>query len=88
MLQQRIALRLGNTSEASGTATPVSGDARNCTSNRSSRGCTLRPSPLADAAKALGMTEAELKTELQAGKSIADVAKAKNVDLDEGHCSS
>jgi hypothetical protein len=28
------------------------------------------------------MTEAELKTELQAGKSIADVAKAKNIDLD------
>ena len=43
---------------------------------------TTRPSPIADAAKALGMTEAELKTELQAGKSIADVAKAKNVDLD------
>jgi hypothetical protein len=41
-----------------------------------------RPSPLAEAAKALGMTEAELKTELQAGKSIADVAKAKNIDLD------
>jgi hypothetical protein len=46
-------------------------------------GPTSRPSPLADAAKALGMTEAELKTELEAGKSIADVAKAKNIDLDE-----
>jgi hypothetical protein len=43
---------------------------------------TTRPSPIAEAAKALGMTEAELKTELQAGKSIADVAKAKNIDLD------
>ncbi len=41
-----------------------------------------RPSPIADAAKALGMTEAELKTELKAGKSIADVAKTKNVDID------
>jgi len=41
-----------------------------------------RPSPIAEAATALGMTEAELKTELQAGKSIADVAKAKNIDLD------
>ena len=41
-----------------------------------------RPSPIAEAAKALGMTEAELKTELQVGKSIADVAKAKNIDLD------
>jgi hypothetical protein len=29
----------------------------------------------------LGITEAELKTELEAGKSVADVAKAKNIDL-------
>jgi len=42
-----------------------------------------RPSPIADAAKVLGMTEAELMTELNAGKSVADVAKAKNIDLDE-----
>lgn len=40
-----------------------------------------RPNPIATAAKALGMTEAELTTELKAGKSISDVAKAKNVDL-------
>ncbi len=40
------------------------------------------PSPITDAAKALGMTEAELTTELQGGKSIADVAKAKSVNLD------
>jgi hypothetical protein len=40
-----------------------------------------RPSPLAAASKVLGVTEAELKTELQAGKSVADVAKAKNIDL-------
>jgi hypothetical protein len=40
-----------------------------------------RPSPLAAASKALGITEAELKTELEAGKSVADVAKAKNIDL-------
>ena len=40
-----------------------------------------RPSPLATVSKVLGMTEAELKTELEAGKSIADVAKAKNIDL-------
>ena len=40
-----------------------------------------RPSPLATASKALGITEAELKTELKAGKSVADVAKAKNIDL-------
>jgi hypothetical protein len=41
----------------------------------------LRVSPLAVAATALGMTEAELRTELDAGKSIAQVAEAKNVDL-------
>ena len=40
-----------------------------------------RPSPLATVSKVLGITEAELKTELEAGKSIADVAKAKNIDL-------
>ena len=41
-----------------------------------------RPSPLVAAAKALNMTEAELKAELTAGKSVADVAKAKNIDID------
>ena len=40
-----------------------------------------RPSPLATVSKVLGITETELKTELEAGKSIADVAKAKNIDL-------
>ena len=40
-----------------------------------------RPSPLAAASKVLGITETELKTELEAGKSVADVAKAKNIDL-------
>jgi hypothetical protein len=39
------------------------------------------PSPLATVSKVLGITETELKTELEAGKSIADVAKAKNIDL-------
>ncbi len=41
-----------------------------------------RNSPIAVAATALGMTEAELVAELQAGKSIADVAKAKGVSVD------
>jgi cytidylate kinase len=36
---------------------------------------------LATVSKTLGITEAELKTELQAGKSVADVAKAKNIDI-------
>jgi hypothetical protein len=40
-----------------------------------------RPSPLATVSKALGITEAELKTELEAGKSVSDVATAKNIDL-------
>lgn len=40
-----------------------------------------RPSPLATVSKVLGITETELKTELQAGKSVSDVAKAKNIDL-------
>lgn len=38
---------------------------------------------LSTIATALGMTEAELQTELQAGKSVADVATAKNVALDK-----
>lgn len=71
--------RLG-TLEASGTATPASGDVNAQATDPGAD--TSRPSPLAEAAKAIGMTEAELKTELQAGKSIADVAKAKNIDLD------
>ena len=41
-----------------------------------------RRSPVAVAASALGITEAELVTELQAGKSIADVATAKGVAID------
>lgn len=40
-----------------------------------------RPYTLATVSKVLGITETELKTELQAGKSVADVAKAKNIDL-------
>lgn len=40
-----------------------------------------RPSPLATISKVLGITETELKTELAAGKSISDVATAKNIDL-------
>jgi len=40
-----------------------------------------KPSPLATVAKVLGITETELKTELQAGKSVSDVAKAKNIDV-------
>jgi hypothetical protein len=40
-----------------------------------------RPSPLAGVAKTLGITEEALKAELTSGKSIADVAKAKNIDI-------
>ena len=41
-----------------------------------------RPQILAAAAEALNMTEAELIAELQSGKSIKQVADAKNVDID------
>ena len=40
-----------------------------------------RTSPLQVAATALGITESELRSELEAGKSIAQVAEAKNVDV-------
>jgi DNA-binding CsgD family transcriptional regulator len=68
------------TLEASGSVSVASGDVNAQATNPTAE--TRRPSPIAEAATALGMTEAELKTELQAGKSIADVAKAKNIDLD------
>ena len=38
---------------------------------------------LNEVAKALGVTQQDLVTELQAGKSIADIAKEKNVDLNQ-----
>jgi hypothetical protein len=38
---------------------------------------------VAVAAKTLGLTEAELRAELQAGKTIADVAKAKGITTDK-----
>ena len=44
------------------------------------RGGPGRGEGLTAAAKVLGMTEDALRTELQAGKSLADVAKAKGVD--------
>ena len=37
---------------------------------------------LAAAATYLGLTEAELRTELQAGKTLAQVAKAKDKSVD------
>jgi uncharacterized protein (DUF433 family) len=40
-------------------------------------------SPLGPIAQALGMNEADLLKELQAGKSVADVAKEKGVELDK-----
>lgn len=72
------ASRLG-TLEAEGS---VSAESAESTSGAIA-GPTDRPSPIAEAAKALGMTEAELKAELEAGKSVAAVAKEKNIDLDE-----
>lgn len=40
-----------------------------------------RPSPLAAVAKAIGISEADLVAQLKDGKSVADVAKANNVDI-------
>jgi hypothetical protein len=37
---------------------------------------------VSEAAKALGMTEAELRTAIESGKSLADVAKDKSVSVD------
>lgn len=42
----------------------------------------LRHLELATAAKTLGMTEQALRTQLESGKSLADVAKAQNVSVD------
>jgi polyhydroxyalkanoate synthesis regulator phasin len=41
-----------------------------------------RGEDLAAAAKALGLTEAELRTKLEDGKSLADIAKAQDVSVD------
>jgi DNA-binding CsgD family transcriptional regulator len=68
------------TLEASGSVSVASADVNAQATDPTAE--TRRPSPIAEAATALGMTEAELTTELKARKSIADVAKAKNIDLD------
>jgi len=68
------------TLEASGSVSVASDDVNAQATDPTAE--TRRPSPIAEAATALGMTEAELTTELKARKSIADVAKAKNIDLD------
>ena len=63
----------------SAAGTPVAPNADPTVSSSEIKGD--RPSPLAAVSKVLGITETELKTELEAGKSVADVAKAKNIDL-------
>jgi len=68
------------TLEASGSVSVASDDVNAQATDPTAE--TRRPSPIAEAATALGMTEAELTKELKARKSIADVAKAKNIDLD------
>lgn len=59
--------------------TPVTSDSGNVEAQSATD--AARVSPLSIAAKELGMTEAELRTEFEAGKSIAQVAETKNVDL-------
>lgn len=58
------------------TAAPADGTARPDHPLREGRGADLDA-----AATTLGMTRAELVTELKAGKSIADVAEEKDVDV-------
>lgn len=65
-----------NDDTTSSTESSDLGPARSYTGTTS-----VRVSPIAVAATALGMTEAELRTELEAGNSIAQVAKAKGVAL-------
>ena len=69
------------TLEAAGSAAPSDADVNAQSTNPGTE--TRRPSPIAGAANALGMTEAELRAELLADKSIADVAREKNIDLNE-----
>jgi lipoate-protein ligase A len=59
---------------ATDTTAPGATSARKMHADRQSR--------LVAVAKVLNMTEAELKAELISGKSVADIAKAKNIDID------
>jgi uncharacterized protein YidB (DUF937 family) len=69
----------------SGTSTTISTAAANATANRGTPPAN-RPSPgprvddLSIAAQTIGISEADLRSALQNGQSIADVAKAHNVD--------
>ena len=78
-----------DTTSADGAVTSAAVDAAPAATETTVPGATAtqeahadRPSPLVTVAKVLNMTEAELKAELTAGKSVADVAKAKNIDID------
>jgi len=71
------------TTDSSDLGTPqVEGSVSADSAETSTGEVKSRPQILAAAAEALGMTEAELKTELQSGKSIKQVADAKNVNID------
>ena len=65
----------------SASDTPAASSSASTSSSTSSSTQVKRNSPISVAATALGMTEADLVTELQSGKSIADVATAKGVDI-------
>lgn len=71
---------VATTDDTTTTAPAVNDEERADVESQSST-ATPRVSPLSVAAGALGITEAELRTELQAGKSIAQVAEAKGVAL-------
>jgi DNA-binding CsgD family transcriptional regulator len=73
----------GGTTDSSNLGTPqVEGSVSADSAETSTGEVKSRPQILAAAAEALGMTESELKTELQSGKSIKQIADAKNVNID------
>jgi hypothetical protein len=74
-------------SGSSGGATPVNPDASGGTDapgKAGGAGCMGGPNEAVDdlsvAATAIGISEADLRTAVESGQTIADVAKAKNVD--------
>jgi polyhydroxyalkanoate synthesis regulator phasin len=69
-----------NLSGAQEATTSVAAEA-SATAPAGRPGLGVRGDTLATAAKALGMTEADLRTALQGGKTIAEVAKDKGVDV-------
>jgi hypothetical protein len=71
------------TSGAKDVTTVAAEGSSSATAQAARPGPGLRGDLLPTAAKALGISEADLKAALQGGKSIADVAKDQGVDVDK-----